>query len=115
MSHEGRGDKPDPVDDVRKGLGLLFRAARHAVGRIHEGKLEEVVVSGAKEVGRAFENVATTLEREIFGQGHQGTDIPKPPKPPQVSDEKPDAPPVTGEEAKPPQTSGEKTDGPPKP
>ena len=30
-------------------------------------KIEGVVASGAREVGRAFENVATTLQREVLG------------------------------------------------
>jgi hypothetical protein len=59
-------DKPDPLNDVKKGLGLLFRAARTAATRLSkEGapldKLEEVVRTGAREVGRAFENVTNTV------------------------------------------------------
>jgi hypothetical protein len=59
-------DKPDPIEDVRKGLGLLFRAAKTAVQKLPTKNLEEVVVTGAKEVGRAVENVAQTIEREVF-------------------------------------------------
>ena len=58
-------DRPNPLTDVRKGLGLLFRAARTAVSRLPKGDLEEAVVTSAREVGRAIENVATTLEREV--------------------------------------------------
>jgi len=58
-------DRPNPLTDVRKGLGLLFRAARTAVSRLPKGDLEETVVTSAREVGRAIENVATTLEREV--------------------------------------------------
>jgi hypothetical protein len=60
-------DRPNPLADVTKGLGLLFRAARTAVGRLPKGDLEEAVVTSAREVGRAIENVATTLEREVLG------------------------------------------------
>lgn len=60
-------DRPSPLADVTKGLGLLFRAARTAVSRLPKGDLEEAVVSSAREVGRAIENVASTLEREVLG------------------------------------------------
>jgi hypothetical protein len=62
---EGKDDRPNPLSDVRKGLGLLFRAARTAVSRLPKGDLEEAVVTSAREVGRAFESVATTIEREV--------------------------------------------------
>jgi hypothetical protein len=60
-------DRPNPLADVTKGLGLLFRAARTAVSRLPKGDLEEAVVNSAREVGRAIENVASTLEREVLG------------------------------------------------
>lgn len=65
MPDDGR---PNPLSDVRKGLGLLFRAARTAVGRLPRTDLEEAVVTSAKEVGRAIENVASTIEREVLGK-----------------------------------------------
>jgi len=58
--------KPDPVDDLKKGVGLLFRAARHAVEDLPTGKLEEVVKTGVREVGRAIENVADTIDKQLF-------------------------------------------------
>src|SRR5215475_12956591 len=71
-------DRPNPLTDVRKGLGLLFRAARTAVSRMPKGDLEEAVVTSAREVGRAFESVASTIEREvksaITGGGGRGGD-----------------------------------------
>ena len=54
-------DKPNALDDVRKGLGLLFRAARTTVERLPTKNLEDVVVTSAREVGRAIENVGKTL------------------------------------------------------
>ncbi|HXX70085.1 MAG TPA: hypothetical protein VEK07_23090 [Polyangiaceae bacterium] len=56
---------PDPLSDVAKGLGLLFRAARTAARKIPTKDLEEVVLTSAREVGRAIENVAATIEREV--------------------------------------------------
>jgi hypothetical protein len=61
-------DKPSPLDDVRKGLGLLFRAARTTVEKLPTKDLEEAVVTSAREVGRAIENVGKTIEREVFGK-----------------------------------------------
>jgi hypothetical protein len=63
-----KDDKPTALQDVRKGLGLLFRAAKTAVEKLPKGGVEEVVVTSAREVGRAIENVASAIEREMFGQ-----------------------------------------------
>ena len=64
-------DKPNPIEDVRKGLGLLFRAAKTAAQKLPTKNIEEVVVTGAKEVGRAVENVAQTIEKQVFGRDGQ--------------------------------------------
>jgi hypothetical protein len=86
-------DKPSAFEDVRKGLGLLFRAARTAVKKLETRGVEEVVVTSAREVGRAIENVASAVEREVFGKKSergpsgqekdakrsQGSDEPPPP------------------------------------
>ncbi|HXN31627.1 MAG TPA: hypothetical protein VN894_07195 [Polyangiaceae bacterium] len=61
-------EKPTPLQDVRKGLGLLFRAAKAAVEKLPTGGVEEVVATSAREVGRAIENVASAIEREVFGK-----------------------------------------------
>jgi hypothetical protein len=63
--------KPDPIEDVRKGLGLLFRAATTAVASVPTEKFEAAVVSGVKEVGRAIENVAQAIDKEVFKNGHK--------------------------------------------
>jgi len=62
-------DDPNPLVDVAKGLGLLFRAARTAAKKLPSKELEDAVMTSAKEVGRAFENVAATIEREVFRGG----------------------------------------------
>ncbi len=59
-------EKPDPLSDVIRGLGLLLRAAKTTVERVPKKGLEDAVVETAREVGRAFENVAGTVEREVF-------------------------------------------------
>jgi hypothetical protein len=87
-------EKPTPLRDVRKGLGLLFRAAKTTVEKLQTRGVEDVVVTSAREVGRAIENVASTIEREVFGKrgrsDRSGDDqAPKPPDPPKDEPPKP--------------------------
>jgi hypothetical protein len=77
-------DEPDPLNDVRRGLGLLLRAARTAAKRLPTTDLEEVVTTSAREVGRAIENVAATIEREMFAKGGK-----PPPSRPRAPSEEP--------------------------
>ena len=56
-------DKPKPVDDLKQGLNLLFRAAKGAVDKIPTDKIEGAVKDGAKEVGKAFETVANEIDK----------------------------------------------------
>ncbi len=63
--------KPDPIEDVRKGLGLLLRAATTAVNSLPTDKLETAVATSVKEVGRAIENVASAIDKEVFKNGHK--------------------------------------------
>lgn len=60
-------NKPDPLDDIRKGLGLLFRAAQSTVSSLPTAGLEKVITTGAEEVKRAFVNVTQVIEREMRG------------------------------------------------
>jgi hypothetical protein len=59
------GDKPNPVNDLKQGLGLLFRAAKGAVEQLPTGKVENVVKDAAMELERAFENLGTELEKVV--------------------------------------------------
>jgi hypothetical protein len=72
MPNDEKPSPPSAFDDVRKGLGLLFRAAKTVAQKIPTDPLEKVVLDGAREVGRAVENVATTvtstLEKQVFGK-----------------------------------------------
>jgi hypothetical protein len=96
-------EKPDPIEDVRKGLGLLFRAARTAVEKLPTKDVEQAVVSTAREVGRAVETVARTVEREVFGKKepwkaewpseHKGEEPKAKEEPPNPDDTKPPEPP----------------------
>ena len=84
-------EKPNPFEDIRKGLGLLFRAAKTTVEKLPTKDLEELVVTSAREVGRAIENVGKTVEREVI---RVKDDLkPHPPAPPGADAPKPgDAP-----------------------
>jgi hypothetical protein len=96
-------EKPNPLDDVRKGLGLLFRAARTAAEKLPTKDLEEVVVTSAREVGRALENVGRTLEREVFGKKDEPPAREKPHgEEPQHDEENPPASSPPPDEPKPP-------------
>jgi hypothetical protein len=66
--------KPNPMDDVSKGLDLLFRAAgtvaKSAVDRVEKlpsDNLENFVREGAKEVAHALEAVGNVIDREVLG------------------------------------------------
>jgi hypothetical protein len=67
-------EKPDPLSDVIRGLGLILRAAKTTVERVPTKGLEEVVLDTAREVGRAIENVATVVEREVRGRRDRDRD-----------------------------------------
>jgi hypothetical protein len=61
-------EKPDPLSDVIKGLGLILRAAKTTVERMPKKGLEDAMLETAREVGRAIENVAGVVEREVLGR-----------------------------------------------
>lgn len=71
-------DKPKPIDDLKQGLELLFRAAKGAVETVAEKvpteKIEAVAGDAVKEVGRALETVGTEFEKvvgSVMGQPAQ--------------------------------------------
>ena len=88
-------DKPRPVDDLKEGLGLLFRAAKGAVERLPTDKLEDVAKDAVKEVGRAFESIGTEIEK-VVGKV-SGSPSPQPPPAPPTGYA---PPPAEGAEAK---------------
>ncbi|MDP9149979.1 MAG: hypothetical protein M3O36_08585 [Myxococcota bacterium] len=65
-------DKPSPLKDAVKGVGLLFRAAKNVAARLPTRLptkgLEDAMLTSAREVGRAIENVAAHIDKELFGQ-----------------------------------------------
>lgn len=96
-------DKPSPVDDLKQGLGLIFRAAKTAVEKLPTDKLEDVARDAAKEVGRAFGSLGSELDK-AFGKGASPHEPPPaPPSPAQEGAEpsEPAAPPAAEEPAPP--------------
>ena len=80
-------EKPKPVDDLKQGLNLLFRAAKGAVDKIPTDKIEGAVKDGAKEVGKAFETVASELDKAFT----KVTGSRRPPPPPPHAQQPPAA------------------------
>ncbi len=97
-------DKPSPVDDLKQGLGLLFRAAKGAVEKLPTDKLEGAAMDAVKEVGRAFESLGTEIEK-VVGKVSGST---PPPQHPSTGDA---SPPPAAAEAK---TEDDKPAEPPK-
>jgi hypothetical protein len=94
--------KTDPVDDLKQGLGLLFRAAKGAVEKLPTDKVEDVAKDAAKEVARAFETIGHEVEK-VISPGKKGS---HPPPPEAKTDSQT---PPTGE-AKPPEGEAPRVD-----
>lgn len=88
-------DKPNPVDDLKQGLGLLFRAAKGAVEKLPTDKVEDVAKDAAKEVARAFESLGHEVEKVINPNKKASQ-----PPPPEASAQPPAPPPVPEGEQK---------------
>jgi hypothetical protein len=100
-------DERKPVDDLKEGLGLIFKAAKGTVEKLPKGKLEHVVKEAetvardaAKEVGRAFESIGNEIDK-AFGKSGPGIDSPPAaPPPPPAAHATPEQPaPATDENA----------------
>ncbi len=87
--------KPKPLDDLKEGLGLLFRAAKGAVEKIPTDKAEEVAKDAAKEMGRAVETIGGEVEKlwnKATGAEKKGTPPPPAPTAEEAKDEKKEEP-----------------------
>lgn len=89
-------DKPNPVDDLKQGLGLLFRAAKGAVEKLPTDKVEDVAKDAAKEVARAFESLGQEVEKVIHPNKKPASQQPPPPE----ASAQPPGPPVPEGEQK---------------
>jgi hypothetical protein len=54
---------PRPLDDLKEGLGLLFRAAKGAVEQFPTEKVEETAKEAAKQVGKTFEVIGNEMDK----------------------------------------------------
>ena len=100
--------KTDPVDDLKQGLGLLFRAAKGAVEKLPTDKVEDVAKDAAKEVARAFETIGQEVEKVISPAARDGKKGSQPP-PAEAKTDAPSTPPA-GDDAKPPAPEAPKYD-----
>jgi hypothetical protein len=98
--------KSDPVDDLKQGLGLLFRAAKGAVEKLPTDKVEDVAKDAAKEVARAFETIGHEVEKVISPGAKKGS---QPPPADANAKTDPKAP-ATGGDAKPSEGDAPKFD-----
>lgn len=74
-------EKSKPIDDLKQGLGLLFKAAKGAVDKIPTDKIEGAVKDGAKEVSKAVEAVANEVDKvfvKATGGGSKSEPAPAP-------------------------------------
>lgn len=55
--------KAKPLDDLKEGLGLLFRAAKGAVEQLPTDKVEAVAKDAAKQVGKTFDTIGTEMDK----------------------------------------------------
>lgn len=69
-------DKRDPVDDLKEGLGLLFRAAKGAASKLPTDKIEDVAKDAVKEMTRAFETIGHEVEKVVKGSPSAGAEAP---------------------------------------
>jgi hypothetical protein len=97
-------DSRKPVDDLKEGLGLIFRAAKGAVERFPSDKLEDVAKDAAKEVSRAFESIGHEIDRAFGKPGSRSTPAPPeaPADSPPPAEAKKDEPPTAATPEGPP-------------
>ncbi len=77
-----KGEK-DPVEELKKGVDLLFKAAKHAVEELPTEPIESLVKTSVKEVGRAMNNVKDTVLHEVaeWQERHKSEPAPPPEAP----------------------------------
>jgi hypothetical protein len=66
--------KPKPIEDLKEGLGLLFRAAKGAVEKIPTDKIEDTAKGAVKEVSNAFDKIGGEFDKAWNKAAGHGTD-----------------------------------------
>ena len=87
-----KGEK-DPVEELKKGVDFLFKAAKHAVEELPTEPIESLVKTSVKEVGRAMNNVKDTVLHEVaeWQERHKSEPAPPPEAPAAAASTSPDA------------------------
>ncbi len=70
--------KADPLDDVREGLGLLFRAAKSTIDKLPTKDIEKGVQESVQEVGKAIGRVVEALGKELSPKKDSAPPAPSP-------------------------------------
>jgi hypothetical protein len=55
--------KPNPLEDLKEGFGLIFRAAKTAVENLPTDKVEDVAKEAAKQVSKTFETIGNEMDK----------------------------------------------------
>jgi hypothetical protein len=58
-------DERKPKEDLKEGLGLIFRAAKGAVKQVDIGKIDKELDKAISQVGRVVSNVGRVVGDEI--------------------------------------------------
>src|SRR5689334_17955980 len=78
-------DEKKPLDDLKEGLGLLYRAAKGAASKIPTEKIETTAKGAVKEVGKAVESLGSEVDKlwsSAAGLDKDGKQQAAPPPPP---------------------------------
>ena len=73
-----------PSDDLKEGLGMLFRAARNATKDLSAEKAEKAIYDSGSELGRVLSNVGKAMGDELskaFGEKADEGAVPEAPPP----------------------------------
>ncbi len=96
--------KPKPLDDLKQGLGLLYRAAKGAAEKLPVDKVEEVAKDAAKEMGRAVETIGDELDK-LYKKATGSEQPPAKAQDAQPAEEKKEEPPQKYDDAYAPEPS----------
>jgi len=69
-------DERKPSEEFMEGLGLLFRAAKHAAERVDVGKVDKALTQVITEAGRVVSTVGKAVAEEVNRISTSGGDVP---------------------------------------
>ena len=56
-------DQKKPLEDLKEGIGLIFKAAKGAASKIPTQKIEGAAKGAVKEVGKAVESLGSEVDK----------------------------------------------------